>query len=130
MTVRHASSCSTSPSRRLALRLTLAISAVVLAASAAFVVLALRAHETAMLDEVARGAALLSETLAASLHDDMLAARKDAAYRRLDAAAAAPGLARVRRTPSQVGLTREQRRDNVRGAFAVPEAQRARIDGR
>jgi len=30
-------------------------------------------------------------------------------------------LRRTRATPQQIGLTRQQRRDNVRGAFAVPE---------
>lgn len=33
------------------------------------------------------------------------------------------GLRRVRRTPTQVGLTAEQRRLNVRGAFAVPASE-------
>ena len=39
-------------------------------------------------------------------------------------------LVRSRSTPPQVGLTREQRRLNVRGAFAVPERRRARLAGR
>ncbi|MBU2583514.1 MAG: ComF family protein [Alphaproteobacteria bacterium] len=39
-------------------------------------------------------------------------------------------LRRGRRTKAQVGLTREQRRDNVRGAFDVPPRQRPRIEGR
>lgn len=39
-------------------------------------------------------------------------------------------LARVRRTSSQVGLTAEQRRLNVRGAFAVPAPGRRHVDGR
>jgi ComF family protein len=39
-------------------------------------------------------------------------------------------LCRVRSTRTQVGLTHEQRRQNVRGAFAVPQAKRARIEGR
>jgi ComF family protein len=39
-------------------------------------------------------------------------------------------LVRVRATASQVGLSRTQREENVRGAFAVREARRHRIDGR
>jgi ComF family protein len=39
-------------------------------------------------------------------------------------------LVRTRRTTSQVGLTRLQRADNVRGAFAVPPARLGRIAGR
>jgi ComF family protein len=39
-------------------------------------------------------------------------------------------LVRTRTTASQVGLTRRERRENVRGAFAVPPAQKSRIDGR
>lgn len=39
-------------------------------------------------------------------------------------------LVRTRRIRSQVGLTRQQRRENVRGAFRVPERQRRHIAGR
>jgi ComF family protein len=39
-------------------------------------------------------------------------------------------LARVKRTESQVGLTRAQRRENLQGAFRVPEGERARCQGR
>ncbi len=39
-------------------------------------------------------------------------------------------LARIRRTRSQVGMTREQRRRNVAGAFRVPDRRRARLSGR
>lgn len=39
-------------------------------------------------------------------------------------------LVRTRSTASQVGLTREQRRLNVRGAFAVPGRWRAQVEGR
>ncbi len=39
-------------------------------------------------------------------------------------------LVRTRRTTSQVGLTRLQRADNVRGAFAVPPTRRGRIEDR
>lgn len=39
-------------------------------------------------------------------------------------------LARVKRTASQVGLTRAQRRDNLQGAFRVPAAARSRLAGR
>lgn len=38
-------------------------------------------------------------------------------------------LVRVRATPRQVGLTRHERALNVRGAFAVPPAQKARVNG-
>jgi ComF family protein len=38
-------------------------------------------------------------------------------------------LQRTRRTKAQVGLTREQRRQNVAGAFAVAGARKARIAG-
>lgn len=39
-------------------------------------------------------------------------------------------LARVRRTRRQVGLSQNQRRENVRGAFRVPSGQAIRIAGR
>lgn len=39
-------------------------------------------------------------------------------------------LVRVKRTPRQVGLTRDQRRRNMAAAFAVPERARSRIEGR
>ncbi|MGD9868827.1 MAG: ComF family protein [Hyphomicrobiales bacterium] len=39
-------------------------------------------------------------------------------------------LQRTRRTASQVGLTADQRRRNVAGAFAVPQARRAAVEGR
>ena len=39
-------------------------------------------------------------------------------------------LVRTRSTRSQVGLTRTERRDNVRGAFVVPAAMKPRIAGR
>ncbi|MCA8927448.1 MAG: ComF family protein [Alphaproteobacteria bacterium] len=40
------------------------------------------------------------------------------------------GLVRVRKTPSQGGLSRRRRRANVLGAFAVADRHRHRIDGR
>lgn len=39
-------------------------------------------------------------------------------------------LARIRETPSQVGLSANQRQLNVRGAFAVPTAQQALLAGK
>jgi ComF family protein len=39
-------------------------------------------------------------------------------------------LQRVKATPPQVGLTRNQRATNVQGAFAVPEANRIAVEGR
>lgn len=38
-------------------------------------------------------------------------------------------LVRARRTPPQVGLTRAQRKENVAGAFAVPDAMHAAVAG-
>jgi ComF family protein len=43
---------------------------------------------------------------------------------------ASQGLARVKRTRQQVGLTRAQRADNLQGAFKVSDAARAQIEGR
>lgn len=43
---------------------------------------------------------------------------------------ASDGLARVKRTRQQVGLTRAQRADNLQGAFKVADAMRPRIEGR
>ncbi len=39
-------------------------------------------------------------------------------------------LERTKATPSQVGLTKIQRAENMHGAFAVPEAEKIRIEGR
>jgi ComF family protein len=39
-------------------------------------------------------------------------------------------LKRTKATPSQVGLTRAQRAENMHGAFAVPEAEKIKIEGR
>ncbi len=39
-------------------------------------------------------------------------------------------LRRVKRTRSQVGLTKTQRRDNLQGAFSVPALLRPRLEGR
>lgn len=50
--------------------------------------------------------------------------------RRTGIAMDALSLVRVRSTASQVGLSRAQREENVRGAFAVREARRHRIEGR
>jgi ComF family protein len=43
---------------------------------------------------------------------------------------AAQGLARVKRTRQQVGLTRTQRAENLQGAFRVADAMRPRIESR
>lgn len=40
------------------------------------------------------------------------------------------GLTRTRRTRQQVGLTRIQRRDNVKGAFQVPHSERSHLAGK
>ena len=40
------------------------------------------------------------------------------------------GLRRIRPTPTQTGLTAAQRRDNLRGAFAVPRHRTRRVAGR
>lgn len=40
------------------------------------------------------------------------------------------GIARVRATPQQVGLSKTERADNVQGAFRVPSGQKANVTGR
>ncbi|MEW5963342.1 MAG: ComF family protein [Pseudomonadota bacterium] len=50
--------------------------------------------------------------------------------RRSGVATMPDGLVRVRRTASQVGLSREEREANVRGAFVVAPAAAARVVGR
>jgi ComF family protein len=50
--------------------------------------------------------------------------------RRMDLACEPGALARTRRTATQVGLTANQRWENVRGAFAVPEGSRSLLKGR
>jgi ComF family protein len=40
------------------------------------------------------------------------------------------GIARVRATPQQVGLSRTERADNVQGAFRVPAERKAEIKGK
>jgi ComF family protein len=40
------------------------------------------------------------------------------------------GIARVRATPQQVGLSKTERADNVQGAFRVPDGQKAHVNGR
>lgn len=50
--------------------------------------------------------------------------------RRAGLAVAPLALVRTRRTRAQPGLTREQRRDNVRGAFAVPARRAGEVQGR
>ncbi len=39
-------------------------------------------------------------------------------------------LKRTKATPSQVGLTKVQRAENMHGAFEVPEAEKIKIEGR
>jgi predicted amidophosphoribosyltransferase len=39
-------------------------------------------------------------------------------------------LSRVKRTQSQVGLTKLQRQENLQGAFRVPEEAKARLKGK
>ncbi len=39
-------------------------------------------------------------------------------------------ITRTKATPSQVGLTRTQRAENMHGAFTVPEAEKIKIEGR
>jgi ComF family protein len=50
--------------------------------------------------------------------------------RRSGVCASVDALRRVRATPSQGRMSRDQRRRNVQGAFAVRESRRADIDGR
>jgi len=50
--------------------------------------------------------------------------------KRCDVACDPMVLERARETPSQVGLTRDQRQDNVRGAFRIAEGRRQEVRGR
>jgi predicted amidophosphoribosyltransferase len=54
----------------------------------------------------------------------------DALHKRTGVAHDPMLLQRKRETPSQVGLTREQRKDNMRAAFVIAEGRSAEIKGR
>ena len=58
------------------------------------------------------------------------AALADAVAREIGAPCEPFLLARVKATPSQVGLSRAQRADNMQGAFKVPAGAQARLKGR
>jgi ComF family protein len=87
------------------------------------------------------GAELLAEAdllVPVPLHRRRLMARRfnqaNALAQAVSAASGVPvdpfALARVKATPSQVGLSRSQRAINLQGAFRVPEELAARVEGR
>ena len=71
--------------RRLSAAVIAAVAGVTLATVAVFSFVTIRNQRTQMLDEAIRGAALFSDSIKTSTHDQMLAGRKDEAYRLMQA---------------------------------------------
>ncbi len=82
--------------RRLSIRLTAGIVAVVALTLSAFIYLALEAQKARLLDEAVRGAALLSDTIRTSVLEHMLDDRRDNAYALMDTIAQEQGIEKVR----------------------------------
>jgi two-component system NtrC family sensor kinase len=82
--------------RRLSVRLTLAVSAATLASIGPFVVLGLRAQECHVEAVAVRVAALLSDSIKSSTHDNMLADRRQDAYATMEAIGRGEGIEKVR----------------------------------
>ncbi len=81
---------------RLALRLTAAILVTTLAVAGTAAAMYLRAQQRHIIEEVVRGAALVSDTVKSATYHDMLADRRDAAYRSMEAVSQQAGIERVR----------------------------------
>jgi two-component system, NtrC family, sensor kinase len=81
---------------RLALRLTAAILVTTLAVTGTAAVLYLRAQQRHIISEVVRGVALVSDTVKSATYHDMLADRRDSAYRSMEAVSQQAGIERVR----------------------------------
>jgi two-component system NtrC family sensor kinase len=82
--------------RRLSVAVIATVAAVTLATIAVFALSMIRNQRAQMLDEAIRGAALFSDSIRTSTHDQMLAGRKDEAYRLMKAFAARDQVEKVR----------------------------------
>ena len=82
--------------RRLSVAVIAAVAAVTLATFAVFALVMIRNQRSQMLDEAIRGAALFSDSIRTSTHDQMLAGRKDEAYRLMRAFADRDQVEKVR----------------------------------
>ena len=82
--------------RRLSVAVIAAVAAVTLATFAVFALVMIRNQRSQMLDEAIRGAALFSDSIRTSTHDQMLAGRKDEAYRLMRAFADREQVEKVR----------------------------------
>ncbi len=82
--------------RRLSVEVIAAVAGVTLAALAFFAFVTIRAQRAQMLDDAIRGAAVFSDSIKTSTHDQMLAGRKDEAYRVMQAFADREEVEKVR----------------------------------
>lgn len=83
-------------SRRLGVKLAAAIAGVSLLTVGSLVGLSVATQRENLISEVVQGAAQLSDTIRASTHDQMLAARKEGAYRVMTAIGRQEGIEKVR----------------------------------
>lgn len=81
---------------RLSVKLGAAIAAVTLGTISVFVLLAIPAQKDHMVREVIRGAALLSDTIRSSTHEQMLQGQKDKAYQVIQSIGRLEGIEKVR----------------------------------
>ena len=81
---------------RLSVRLTAAVTAITAATIGSFALVATRANESQLMDQVVRGAALFSETIQSSTYHDMLEDRRSDAYRIMDTIGRQEGIEKVR----------------------------------
>lgn len=82
--------------RRLSVALIASVAGVTLVSVSIFAFLTIGAQRSQMMDETQRGAALFSDTIRTSTHDQMLSDRKDDAYRVMEAISRREGVEKVR----------------------------------
>ena len=82
--------------RRLSVALIATVAGVTLVSIGLFAVLTIGAQQSQMMDETRRGAALFSDTIRTSTHDQMLSDHKDDAYRVMQAISGREGVEKVR----------------------------------
>ena len=82
--------------RRLSVALIASVAGVTLVSVSIFAVLTIGAQRSQMMDEAQRGAALFSDTIRTSTHDQMLSDHKDDAYRVMQAISGREGVEKVR----------------------------------